>query len=81
MRNVTGGGGGGSGLVGVDPLEQARHPEVSHGVVEAAAADVAAELLGVLLHPRPPVVLDLVVRPPRQMRRDLGPPARIMRRL
>ncbi|RRT76769.1 hypothetical protein B296_00026496 [Ensete ventricosum] len=28
-----------------------------------------------LLHPRPPVVLDLVVGPPGQVLRDLGPPA------
>ena len=80
VRNVTSGGGGGRGLVGVDPLEQARHPEVPHGVLEAAAADVAAELLGVLLHPRAPVVLDLVVGAAGQVLRDLGPavaPARV----
>jgi hypothetical protein len=40
------------------------HPEVSHGVLESA----------VLLHPSPPVVLDLVVRPAGQLLRDLGPP-------
>jgi hypothetical protein len=59
--------------VGVDEV---RHPEVAHGVLEAFAVGVAVELLGVLLHPRPPVVLDLVVRPPRQVLRDLRPPGR-----
>ena len=58
-------------VVGVDEV---RHPEVAHGVLEALAVGVAVELLGVLLHPGPPVVLDLVVRPPRQVLRDLGPP-------
>jgi hypothetical protein len=32
----------------------------------------------VLLHPRPPVVLDLVVRTARQLRRDLRPPGVIL---
>jgi hypothetical protein len=48
-----------------------RHPEVAHGVLESLAVGVAVELLGVLLHPCPPVVLDLVVRPARQVLRDL----------
>jgi hypothetical protein len=50
-----------------------RHPEVAHGVLEALAVGVAVELLGVLLHPGPPVVLDLVVRPSRQVLRYLRP--------
>jgi hypothetical protein len=65
---------GGVGLLLLGPLGEPRHPEVGHGVLEAAAVDVAVELPGVLLHPRPPVVLDLVVRAPRQLLRDLGPP-------
>jgi hypothetical protein len=67
---------GGAGLMLLGPLGEPRHPEVGHGVLEAAAVDVAVELPGVLLHPRPPVVLDLVVRAPRQLLRDLGPPVR-----
>jgi hypothetical protein len=59
--------------VGVDEM---RHPEVAHGVLEAFAVGVAVELLGVLLHPRPPVVLDLVVGAARQVLRDLRPPDR-----
>jgi hypothetical protein len=55
-------------------VDEVRHPEVSHGVLESLAVGVAVELLGVLLHPRPPVVFDLVVRTPRQVLRDLGPP-------
>jgi hypothetical protein len=35
---------------------------------------VDAHLPELLLDVRVPVVLDLVVRPPRQLRRDLGPP-------
>jgi hypothetical protein len=58
-------------VVGVDEVW---HPEVAHGVLEALAVGVAVELLGVLLHPGPPVVLDLVVRPTRQVLRDLRPP-------
>jgi len=64
----------------VDPLDEARHPEVPDGVVEPVAADVASQLLGVFLHPCPPVVLDLVVGAARQVRGDLGPavaPARV----
>ena len=59
----------------MDALDESGHPEVLHGVLEGGAADVAVELLGVLLHPGPPVVLDLVVRPARQVLRDLRPPA------
>lgn len=70
-RQRRGGGGGGGGL---DPLEQSRHPEVAHGVLELLAVDVTFELLGVLLHTRSPVVLDLVVGSPRQMLRYFGPP-------
>jgi hypothetical protein len=58
----------------VDALEEARHPEVAHEVLELLAMDVAVELPGVLLHPCPPVVLDLVVGAAGQVLRDLGPP-------
>jgi hypothetical protein len=58
----------------VDALEEARHPEVAHEVLELLAMDVAVELPGVLLHPCTPVVLDLVVGAPREVPRDLGPP-------
>jgi hypothetical protein len=61
------------GVVGADALEEARHPDVAHEVLEALAVDVAVELPGVLLHPRAPVVLDLVVGAPREVLRDLGP--------
>jgi len=65
---------------GLDALDEAGHPEVAHDVLELLAVDVALELLGVLLHARAPVVLDLVVGAPREVLRDLGPavaPARV----
>jgi hypothetical protein len=55
-------------------LEEARHPEASHEVLELLAVDVASEVPGVLLHPRAPVVLDLVVGSAGEVLRDLGPP-------
>ena len=66
--------------VGLDALSEARHPDVAHDVAEAGALDVAAEVPGVLLHAGAPVVLDLVVRAPGEVLRDLGPavaPARV----
>jgi len=55
-------------------LEQARHPVAADGVAEDGAVGVHPELPRLLLHPRPPVVLDLVVRPPWQVLRDPRPP-------
>jgi hypothetical protein len=46
-------------------LEQARHPVAAYGVAEHGAVGVHPELPRLLLHPRPPVVLDLIVRSTR----------------
>lgn len=70
-RRCSGGGGGGCG--GLDSLDQSRHPEVAHGVLELLAVDVTFELLGVFLHASPPVVFDFVVGPSRQVLCNFGP--------
>lgn len=73
-------GGCGVGGGGLNPLDEPRHPQVAHGVLELLAVHVTFQLLGVLLDPGSPVVLDLVVRSPRQVLRNFGPsvsPARM----
>jgi len=59
---------------GLNTLHQPRHPEVTHGVLELLAVHVTFELLGVLLDPGSPIVLDLVVGSSRQMLCNFGPP-------
>lgn len=62
--------GGGSGP---DSFGQTGHPKVAHGVFELLTVDVAFQLLGLLLDPRSPVVLYLVVCSSRQVLGDFRP--------
>lgn len=76
---MRGGGGDvgscGVGGCGLNPLDEPRHPQVAHRVFELLAVHITFQLLSVLLDPGSPVVLDLVVRSPRQVLRNFGPSA------
>lgn len=46
---------------GLNPFDEPRYPEISHGVLELLAVNVAFQLFSVLLNSSPPVVLYLVI--------------------
>lgn len=55
-------------------LEQPGHPDMADRIEKPLAVGFDVELARLLLHPRPPVVLDLVICPSWEILRDFRPP-------